>query len=108
MASNAPTVHPFDPLSPTEIQQTVAIVRATHQNVYFNIVSLHEPRKVEMLQWLAKNTAATKPRRMADVCVIAPGGRVGDGIVDISGKAIVQWRWISGQQPIVSAQRQQK
>lgn len=39
---------------------------------------------------------------MADVCVIAPGGKVGDGVVDIAGKKIVEWNWVTGMQPIVS------
>ena len=108
MAAKAPTSHPLDPLSAAEIQQTVSIVRATHQNVYFNIVSLHEPRKAEMSQWLANKSSAARPHRMADVCVIAPGGKVGDGVVDIEAKKIVQWDWISGMQPIVSCGRQGK
>lgn len=100
----AQTPHPLDPLSAVEIQQTVFVVRASRQDVYFNVVSLHEPRKAEMLKWLENKSLAVKPRRMADVCVIAPGGKVGDGIVDIEGRKIVKWNWVTGVQPIVSGQ----
>lgn len=98
----ATTHHPLDPLSAEEIEAAVAIVRETHQNVKFQIVSLHEPRKATMSKWLADRSHATKPPRVADVSVIAPGGNVGDGLVDLEKKQIVQWEWINGQQPIVS------
>ncbi len=102
MSANTSASHPLDPLSAEEIQRTIAIVRATHQNVYFNIVSLHEPRKAEMSKWLENRSSAARPRRVADVCVIAPGGRVGDGVVDIETKKIVEWNWVTDMQPIVS------
>ncbi|KAK3192072.1 peroxisomal copper amine oxidase [Lecanicillium sp. MT-2017a] len=100
-------MHPLDPLSAAEIQQTVTIVRGTHQNVYFNIVSLHEPRKAEMSKWLENKSSNQRPRRMADVCVIAPGGKVGDGVVDIAGKKIVEWNWVTGMQPIITVEELQ-
>lgn len=100
------STHPLDPLGAAEIQSAVRIVRAAHQNVCFNIVSLHEPRKGAMLQWLA-NPANAKPRRIADVCVIAPGGKVGEGLVDIAAKKIVEWGWITGKQPIITLEELQ-
>lgn len=95
--------HPLDPLTSVEIQAVVAIVRESHKNVYFNIVSLHEPRKADMSKWLAQRSPNSKPRRVADVCVIAPGGKVGDGLVDLSSKRIAEWKWTTEVQPIVSA-----
>lgn len=98
----APTQHPLDPLSATEIQNVISIVRKTHKNVNFHVVSLHEPRKAGMTKWLAERSNATKPPRVADVSVIAPGGKVGDGLVDLGKSQIVQWEWVNGRQPIVS------
>ncbi|KID94652.1 peroxisomal copper amine oxidase, partial [Metarhizium majus ARSEF 297] len=104
----ATTHHPLDPLSAEEIEAAVAIVRETHQIVKFQIVSLHEPRKATMLKWLADRSDATKPPRVADVSVIAPGGKVGDGLVDLEKKQIVQWEWINGQQPIITVEELQR
>ncbi|KAJ3492182.1 hypothetical protein NLG97_g5457 [Lecanicillium saksenae] len=107
MASQGLPPHPLDPLSASEIQQAVAIVRAAHENVYFNILSLHEPRKAELTAWLQDRSSNTRPRRVADVCVIAPGGKVADGLVDLADKAIVQWNWVSGKQPIITMEELQ-
>lgn len=96
------TPHPLDPLTSAEIQAAVALVRAAHDKVHFNIVSLHEPRKAEMSKWLQGRSPSLTPRRMADVCVIAPGGKVGDIIVDLQSKKIVSCGWVDGVQPIVS------
>ena len=94
--------HPLDPLSSEEIQSAVSIVKASHGQVKFNAVSLHEPRKVAMTKWLADRSPAQVPPRVADVTVIAPGGGVGDGLVDLGSKRIIQWNWVEGMQPIVS------
>lgn len=102
MASAEPFAHPLDPLSSDEIKSAIAVVRASHPNVFFNVVSLHEPRKAAMTKWLENRSTANKPPRVADVTVIAPGGKVGDGLVDLSSKKISEWKWVEGFQPIVS------
>lgn len=94
--------HPLDPLSSGEIKTAISVVKAAHGNVYFNVVSMHEPRKAAMTKWLSARSADTKPPRVADVSVIAPGGKVGDGLVDIGSRKIVSWEWLEGVQPIVS------
>lgn len=101
-SSRWPQPHPLDPLSAEEIKTAVAVVRASKRNVCFNVVSLHEPRKAAMTRWLENRTADTKPPRVADVTVIAPGGKVGDGLVDLGTRRIIQWQWVEGVQPIVS------
>lgn len=105
MDSSATLRHPLDPLSAGEIGAAISIVRASYRNVQFNVVSLHEPRKTAMTRWLENRATATKPPRVADVTVIAPGGNVGDGLVDLGTKRITQWQWVEGKQPIVSGQR---
>lgn len=94
--------HPFDPLSREEIENTIFTVKKAHGDVYFNVVSLQEPRKAEMTAWLEDPTKAPRPKRLADVVVIAPGGKVYDGLVDPAKGEIISWEWAEGQQPIVS------
>lgn len=95
--------HPFDPLSLDEIETAIALVKKAHGEVFFNVVSLHEPRKAEMTAWLAAPEKAPRPARIADVVVIAPGGTVYDGLVDIKSGKITHWEQLDGLQPIVSS-----
>lgn len=94
--------HPFDPLSLDEIQAVITVVKKAHGDVFFNVISLHEPRKVEMTAWLAELDKAPRPARVADVVVIARGGAVFDGLVDIKTGNITHWEQLDGVQPIVS------
>lgn len=96
------TPHPLDPLSQDEIQAAIAVVTKTHGHVFFNVVSLHEPRKAEMTVWLAAPNKAPRPARIADVVVIAPGGKVYDGLVHLESGTISHWEELDGLQPIVS------
>lgn len=97
-----PPPHPFDPLSTTEIDAAVAIVRNEHGNLNFNAVSLYEPRKAEMLAWLANPQAASRPMRAADIVAISTDGKVYDGVVDLGEKRIVQWKHTPGVQPLIT------
>src|SRR5688572_33108312 len=99
MPSSAP--HPLDPLSAAEIQISIDIVKKTHGDCFFNVVSLHEPRKAEMLAWLESPDQARLPPRVADVVVIKKGGKVYDGLVDLAGPKITKWELLEGAQPIV-------
>lgn len=99
---HTPQCHPFDPLSLEEIETAIASVKKAHGNVFFNVVSLHEPRKTEMTAWLAEPDTEPRPARIADVVVIAPGGAVYDGLVDIKTGTITKWEQLDGLQPIVS------
>ncbi|TQN65480.1 Copper amine oxidase 1 [Colletotrichum shisoi] len=102
----APT-HPLDPLSSAEIQKAIAVVKAAHGDVFFNVVSLHEPRKAELTRWLASPTTTPLPSRIADVVVIAKGGKVYDGLVDIASGAITKWELMQGVQPIITMEELQ-
>jgi len=95
------TPHPFDPLDPSELDVTVSVVKKAHGDVIFKGVSVQEPRKAEMLKWLETQTEELRPARIADVTVIAPGGKVYDGLVDIKNAKILEWKFIDGVQPIV-------
>lgn len=100
--ATSPPPHPFDPLSPVEIETAVSLIRKEHGNVNFNAVSLYEPRKAQMQAWLADPKNAPRPARAADVVAIAPGGKVYDGIVDLDQKKVVQWEHTPGVQPIIT------
>lgn len=94
--------HPFDPLTADEITAAVAIVKKQHGDCFFNVVSLREPRKADMLKWLARPTDELRPARIADVVVINKAGKVFDGLVDLKSQKIISWEAIEGAQPIVS------
>ena len=102
VTSSAPTPHPFDPLSTTEIDTAVSVVSAEHGKLFYNAVTLHEPRKAEMLTWLADPEHTSRPRRIADIVAIAPGSKVFDGLVDLGEKKIVKWEIMEGVQPLIT------
>ncbi|KAI0973375.1 peroxisomal copper amine oxidase [Xylaria arbuscula] len=93
--------HPLDPLSPVEIQTAIDLVKKAHGVLSFNVVSLHEPRKAVMTKWL-EDPSAPRPVRIADVVAIAPGGKVYDGLVDLSSTTITKWELLDGLQPIIT------
>ncbi|KAF1957606.1 hypothetical protein CC80DRAFT_47965 [Byssothecium circinans] len=94
--------HPFDPLSETEIEQAVAIIRKEHSNVFFNTVTLWEPRKAEMMKWIKDPEHTPRPHRVADVVCIGKGSKVFDGIVDLTVRKIVSWELTDGVQPLIT------
>ncbi|KAL9106461.1 MAG: hypothetical protein Q9187_008556, partial [Circinaria calcarea] len=91
-----PPPHPFDPLTAAEIEAAVSIVRKEHGSLYFNAVTLLEPRKAEMLPWLADPDHTNRPHRVADVVAIGKGSKVYDGLVDLEEKKILQWDSVDG------------
>jgi len=96
------TPHPFDPLSTTEIEAAVSLIRSEHGSLYYNTVTLWEPRKAEMLRYLADPDHVPRPHRVADVVAIAKGNKVYDGLVDLDAKKIVQWESMEGVQPLIT------
>lgn len=108
VSATAPPPHPLDPLSTTEIDTAVALVREKYGPLNFNAVSLFEPRKADMLAWLADPEKATRPARCADVVCIAPQGKVYDGVVDLGQKTIIEWKHTPGVQPIITMEELQE
>ena len=96
-----PPPHPFDPLSNAEIETSVQILRKEHGKLQYNAITLHEPRKKEMLRWLADPEHTTRPVRIADIVAIAPGGKVFDGLVNLAEGKIIKWEHTQGVQPLV-------
>ncbi|KAK4099480.1 hypothetical protein N658DRAFT_475249 [Parathielavia hyrcaniae] len=99
--------HPFDPLTLGEIDTAISIVKKAHGDIFFNVVSLQEPRKAEMTAWLADPDTAPRPKRVAEVVVIAPGGKVYDGLVDLAETKITKWDFLDGEQPIITMEELQ-
>lgn len=96
-----PPPHPFDPLTGSEIEAVTTVVRKEHASLYYNTVTLLEPRKTEMLAWLADPDHTNRPHRVADVVAIGKGSKVYDGLVDLEEKKILQWELVDGVQPLV-------
>ncbi|GIZ47935.1 hypothetical protein CKM354_001101000 [Cercospora kikuchii] len=94
--------HPFDPLSTEEIAAAVAIVRREHPDVHFNAVTLWEPRKAEMMKWLASPETVPRPARVADVVAIGRGSKVYDGLVNLTEARLVSWQLTEGVQPLIT------
>jgi primary-amine oxidase len=93
--------HPFDPLSEIEIEAAVSIVQKEHGPLFYNAVTLWEPRKAEMLLWLADPQHADRPNRVADVVAIGKGSKVYDGLIDLKEGRIIKWESQEGVQPLV-------
>ena len=102
VTGTTPPPHPFDPLSNAEIESAAQVIRKQHGKVYYNAITLYEPRKKEMLKWLEDPEHTPLPKRVADVVVIAPGGKVFDGLVDLEKGEILKWEQLEGVQPLVS------
>ena len=103
VSGSGPAPHPFDPLSTAEIDAVTAIVRAEHgSSLNFNAVTLFEPRKAEMLEWLANEGMSSRPVRAADIVAISPDGKVYDGVVDLNEKNITRWEHTQGVQPLIT------
>lgn len=102
VTGTSPPPHPFDPLSNAEIETAAKIIRKEHGKVFYNAITLYEPRKKEMLKWLADPEKTPRPTRTADIVAIAPGGKVYDGLVDLIEGKLVKWEQLEGVQPLVS------
>ena len=96
-----PPPHPFDPLTASEIENATAIVSREHEALYYNTVTLREPRKGDMLAWLTDPGHTNRPHRVADICAIGKGSKVFDGFVDLEEKKILKWELTEGVQPLV-------
>ncbi len=101
VTGTSPPPHPFDPLSSTEIESAVQIVRKAHGQLHYNAITLQEPRKQEMLRWLQSPASTPRPTRVAEVIAIAPGGKVYDGLVDLKSQEVLSWEQMEGVQPLV-------
>ena len=97
--------HPLDPLSATEIAKAVSIIRKEHSGeLFFNAVTLWEPRKAQMMAWLENPNSNPRPHRCADVVAIGRGSKVYDGVVDLEEGKVLKWAITPGVQPLITMQ----
>ncbi len=101
VAGTTPPPHPFDPLSASEIEKTTAIVRREHGSLFFNAVTVMEPKKAVMQPWLADPDHTVRPHRVADVVATGKGSKVYDGLVDLDEEKILEWNLTEDVQPLV-------
>ena len=102
LTGQAAQQHPFDPLTTEEIAKTVEIVRREYPSLHFNAISLCEPKKSDMKQWLASPQTAARPHRIADVVCIGRGSKVYDGLVDLTEGIITKWDLTEDVQPLIT------
>lgn len=102
VTGTAPPPHPFDPLSASEIEKATSIIRKEYGSLFYNAVTILEPRKMEMRSWLADPNHTVRPHRVADVVAVGKGSKVYDGWVDLNEEKVVRWENIEGVQPLVS------
>lgn len=102
VSSTSAPPHPFDPLSTSEIDEAVSVIRAEHGSVFYNAVTLYEPRKAEMLAWLANPESTPRPKRVADVVATGKGSKVYEGLVDLKEKTLLKWETLEGVQPLIT------
>lgn len=100
--------HPWDPLSGEEISRAVDVVKKAYGKLFYQAVTLLEPRKADMSRWLQDTANIPRPPRIADVTVIGPEGKVYDAFVDMATTRILKWEELDEVQPIVRAHRSQK
>lgn len=106
--------HPLDPLSPAEIEHAAAIVKAHMSRdpsaVYrFNLITLIEPKKTELLAWEASPNSVARPPRQAEVVLVTKGKKgVTEGTLCLTGSKILTWSQIEGVQPILTVDDLQK
>lgn len=93
--------HPLNPLTAAEINKAVSIVRAVKGQLGYNAVTICEPKKTEVVAWLADPENAPKPARVADVVAIDKAGGIYDGIVDLDAEKLLSWEKAEGVQPLV-------
>ena len=100
-ASTERSSHPLDPLTTSEIEAAVDVIRKEHGNLFFNTVTVQEPRKADMLAWLGDPAKAAKPTRVADVIALAKGGKLFEGLVNLDHGKQITWNAVDGEQPVV-------
>ena len=100
--SGSVPAHPFDPLNADEIEAAVATVNKEHESLFYNAVTVQEPRKAAMQAWLSDPEHTQRPHRIAEVVAVGKGSKVYDGLVDLQEKKIIQWECIEGVQPLVN------
>ncbi len=89
--------HPLNALTNDEITEAVSIVKAAKEfqpNTRFTEISLHEPPKDQVWDFVLSDKAITAPRQ-ANVVMIQDG-HVVESVVDLAEKKVASWTPIKG------------
>ncbi|WP_221175961.1 primary-amine oxidase [Brevibacillus fluminis] len=90
------TEHPLNPLSATEINTAVDVIKASPHykaSLRFTQISLKEPDKAQVWKWVYGQKSTFQ--RIANV-VLLDGKNVIEGEVDLAAKSLVSWKPIEG------------
>ncbi|UGS33830.1 primary-amine oxidase [Capillimicrobium parvum] len=94
-------MHPLDPLTATEIASAVRIARRDRElgeRVRFVTVTLREPPKETVRAW----TSGAPVERIAELVVLDPAHQASfEGLVSLTGDAVVAWERVDGVQPAI-------
>ncbi|MGE5290944.1 MAG: hypothetical protein ACM3ML_27865, partial [Micromonosporaceae bacterium] len=100
MTASPATPHPYDPLTPAEIERAVAVIRASHAGLpamRFPLVRLDLPAKEVVRQF-----PALRSPRSAFVVVYDRGtGATFEARVDLEAGTVTSWEHIPGVQPAI-------
>lgn len=94
--------HPLNPLSAAEINAAVAIIKAAPEyknNVRFTEISLREPEKSQVWQFVLGGRDVQQPRQ-ADITLL-DGVHVIETVVDLQQKKVLSWQPIKDAQGMV-------
>ncbi len=97
--STSPRVHPLEPLTSAEIEQTTAAIRTAEwftSTTRFVSVNLQEPEKSALAAW---TTGSSLPRLAFAVCLDRANGRTYEATIDLGANAVIDHRYVPGVQP---------
>ena len=100
--------HPLDPLTPSEMQAAVALVRrecAPGERVLFETVMLHEPQK-EVVQ--NHHDGEEIDRRAFLAVYDRDEGKTYEGIVSLNESRVISWQHVPGVQPRMMEQEMEE
>ena len=98
-SSSSTTVHPLDPLSASEIESAIAVLRAQRtlgERVKFESVVLNEPPKESVL---SPNGSGAIDRQAFIILLDGDTGETYEAVVSLSKRELTSWTHVPGVQP---------
>ncbi|MBD8793130.1 primary-amine oxidase [Pseudomonas syringae] len=89
--------HPLNPLSAREIEQAVAIIKASDKNkpdLRFSLITLNEPEKARVWDFALTGKAVNLPRQVN--VTLLHGPHVIEARVDLASKQLLSWQPVEG------------
>ena len=98
-SSSSTTVHPLDPLSASEIESAIAVLRAQRtlgERVKFESVVLNEPPKESVL---SPNGSGAIDRQAFIILLDGDTGETYEAVVSLTKRELTSWTHVPGVQP---------